>query len=304
MSQVWDIDLIIPSTTPPSVDIQRIIDGFMALRSTFSGASEPSADMIAYMLWADTTTGLLKIRNAANSAWVTIGTLAATNLGLASLAGAQMTGGVNEVKTTVASATSPTIFTSTIGNLIDYTGTVPCTGFAAAPVAGARRTLVCAAAAVFTAGASMLIDGLASGQSYTATAGDQVHVVAFTTTSFRLTVARVDVTGIAGPLHPINSQSAAYPLVLSDRGKCILHPVADNNPRTFTIPANASVAYPLGTVLRFANEINTVTIAITTDTMKLSPGGTTGSRTLAANGVCEALKIASATWYISGTGLT
>jgi len=48
--------------------------------------------MYAYQWWADTTTGLLKIRNAANSAWVTIGTLASANLGLLSLAGGTMTG--------------------------------------------------------------------------------------------------------------------------------------------------------------------------------------------------------------------
>lgn len=56
-----------------------------------SGTSAPSTT-IAYMPWADTTTGLLKIRNAANSAWVTVGTLADTNLGLLALAGGTMTG--------------------------------------------------------------------------------------------------------------------------------------------------------------------------------------------------------------------
>lgn len=44
------------------------------LVSLNSGTTEP-ATMYAYMLWADTTTGLLKIRNAANSAWVTVGLL-------------------------------------------------------------------------------------------------------------------------------------------------------------------------------------------------------------------------------------
>jgi hypothetical protein len=46
-----------------------------------SGASEPSTRQ-AYMLWADTSAGLLKIRNAANNAWITVGTLSSTNLGL------------------------------------------------------------------------------------------------------------------------------------------------------------------------------------------------------------------------------
>jgi hypothetical protein len=52
-----------------------------ALVSQNSGATEP-ATTFAYQLWADTTLGLLKIRNAANSAWVTVGTLADANLGL------------------------------------------------------------------------------------------------------------------------------------------------------------------------------------------------------------------------------
>lgn len=64
-----------------------------AIVSNNSGSTEP-ATMYAYQLWADTTTGLLKIRDAANSAWVTVGTLASANLGLASLAGATFTGNV------------------------------------------------------------------------------------------------------------------------------------------------------------------------------------------------------------------
>jgi hypothetical protein len=52
-----------------------------AIVSSNSGATAPSTTY-AYQWWADTTTGLLKIRNAANSAWVTVGTLASANLGL------------------------------------------------------------------------------------------------------------------------------------------------------------------------------------------------------------------------------
>ena len=47
-----------------------------------------------------------------------------------------------------------------------------------------------------------------------------------------------------------------------------------------------------------------MTIAITTDTMRLAGAGTTGSRTLAANGIATALKLTSTEWIISGTGLT
>jgi len=104
---------------------------------------------------------------------------------------------------------------------------------------------------------------------------------------------------------PQNSQSAAYTLVLADAGKHIFHPVGDNNARTFTIPANSSVAYPIGTAITFINmAVANVTIAITTDTLTLSSAGTTGSRTLATNGSATCIKITSTSWLISGSGLT
>ena len=56
-------------------------NGLAAIVSQNSGAAQPSTTY-AYQWWADTTTGLLKIRNAANNAWITVGTLASANLGL------------------------------------------------------------------------------------------------------------------------------------------------------------------------------------------------------------------------------
>lgn len=61
-----------------------------AISTNNSGATEP-ATTYAYQWWADETTGLLKIRNAANSAFVTVGTLASANLGLLSGATAAST---------------------------------------------------------------------------------------------------------------------------------------------------------------------------------------------------------------------
>ena len=66
-------------------------NGLAAIVSQNSGAAQPSTTY-AYQWWADTTTGLLKLRNAANNAWITIGTLADANLGLLSLAGGTLTG--------------------------------------------------------------------------------------------------------------------------------------------------------------------------------------------------------------------
>ena len=113
------------------------------------------------------------------------------------------------------------------------------------------------------------------------------------------TVDSVGYTGL-----PQNAQSAAYTTVAADAGKSIVHPITDNNARTFTIDSNANVPYPVGTAITFINMINTVTIAITTDTMYLAGAGTTGSRTLAAYGMATAVKVTSTSWIISGNGLT
>lgn len=116
-----------------------------------------------------------------------------------------------------------------------------------------------------------------------------------------------DATNNIGYLNiPQNSQSAAYTLVLSDAGKSIYHPSADTTARTWTIPANASVAFPVGTAITFINDTSAgaITIAITSDTLVLAGAGTTGSRTLAANGMATAIKMTSTRWMIAGTGLT
>ncbi len=99
---------------------------------------------------------------------------------------------------------------------------------------------------------------------------------------------------------PQNSQTATYTAVLSDAGKHILMTTAG----TYTIPANGTVAYPVGTALTFINGTTSCTIPITTDTMTLAGTATTGTRTLAANGIATAVKTGTTTWIISGTGLT
>lgn len=124
-----------------------------------------------------------------------------------------------------------------------------------------------------------------------------------TPSSGTLTNCTADGTNAVGfKTVPQNSQSVAYTLVLADSGYHILHPSADTTARTFTIPANSSVAYPIGTAITFVNQnaAGVLTIAITTDTMRLAGPGTTGSRTLAANGTATALKITSTEWIISG----
>ena len=103
---------------------------------------------------------------------------------------------------------------------------------------------------------------------------------------------------------PQNTQSSAYPIVIGDAGKHIYASAT----MTATIPANGAVAFPIGTTIAFiAGAGATLTIAITTDKLYLGGAGTGGagvSRTLAAYGMATAVKVASDTWFINGTGLT
>ena len=101
---------------------------------------------------------------------------------------------------------------------------------------------------------------------------------------------------------PQNSQTANYQLVLADRGKSIL---MNGSSLTLTIPANSAVAFPVGTVIIIVNlNATALSIASTTDTLTLANSTTTGTRTLARNGLATCVKIGSTSWLISGAGLT
>jgi hypothetical protein len=145
-----------------------------------------------------------------------------------------------------------------------------------------------------------------SGNVVLSTSPTLVTPVLGTPSSGTLSSCTVDGTNGVGYINiPQNSQSAAYTLVAADAGKHIFHPSTDANARTFTIPANGSVAYPIGTAISFVNMTSqVVSIAITTDTMYLAGTGTTGTRSLAQYGTATALKMTSTTWIISGAGLT
>jgi hypothetical protein len=129
--------------------------------------------------------------------------------------------------------------------------------------------------------------------------------VASTVASGSLANCTVDGTNAVGYLNiPQNAQTGSYTTVLSDSGKHIYH-ASGAGAATYTIAANASVAYPIGTVISFVNLSTTsISIAITSDTLYLGNLGTTGTRTLAQYGVANALKITSTAWIITGTALT
>jgi hypothetical protein len=173
---------------------QPVVSGTLITAAAFNAAMQDIATALSTALYKDGQQ--LNAANQAMGGFKLTGLAAGSTAGdsvryeqVLLLAGGNMTGGLNGKLTTVAShATTADIFATTVGNLIDWTGTATTTAFAAAPQAGAERTLICAAAAVFTAGANMLIDGVASGQNLYCSAGDKVIVYAVTTTQFRLSI--------------------------------------------------------------------------------------------------------------------
>jgi hypothetical protein len=105
--------------------------------------------------------------------------------------------------------------------------------------------------------------------------------------------------------YPQNSQSANYTLVLGDAGKQIFHPVADANIRTYTIPANASVAFPIGTVVLFTVENGGRYVNVACGDTLVFGSGTTGSVAVVPNNTLMAIKVTSTKWmanYLYQTG--
>ena len=112
-------------------------------------------------------------------------------------------------------------------------------------------------------------------------------------------------TGSAGVGYmgmPQNARSAAYTLTAADAGRHIYYTASG---QTLTIPANATVAFPIGTTISVinANGVST-TISIATDTLRLANSTATGNRTLASNGFATMVKVSATEWIIGGNGIS
>lgn len=202
----------------------------------------------------------------------------------------QVTGGGTGVATLTGyvkgSGTSPFTASATIPTS-DLSGTIPTsslTGTIAIANGGTGAT---------TAGAALTALGAAaSGANTDITALDQDVTITATGT------IAADTIGYRGL--PQNSQTGAYTLALADQGKHI-----STTTGGVVIPANGSVAFPIGaTIVIFNNSGSNQTISITSDTLRLAGTANTGSRTLAQYGLATCVKVASTTWVISGAGVT
>ena len=82
-----DYDIANGSGSAVRQDLNNVLD---AIVSNNSSSTEP-ATTFAFQWWVDTNNTLLKIRNAANSGWVTVGDYSATNFGLLTTSSASST---------------------------------------------------------------------------------------------------------------------------------------------------------------------------------------------------------------------
>lgn len=97
-------------------------------------------------------------------------------------------------------------------------------------------------------------------------------------------------------------QTADYTAVLADQYQALI-PMNKATAVAFKIPTNASVAYPVGTVLTVLNKgAGAVTISAVTSgtTTVLSAGSTVAAPTLAQYKTAACIKTATDTWYVVG----
>jgi len=92
MAQVSDYTIDNGTGSAVRTDLNNV---FAAIQSLNSGSSDPAhSATVANMLTVNTTSNLLKIVNATNNGFITIGNITQANLGLAPVAGATFTGDV------------------------------------------------------------------------------------------------------------------------------------------------------------------------------------------------------------------
>ena len=101
----------------------------------------------------------------------------------------------------------------------------------------------------------------------------------------------------------VRNITASYTLGLGDVGKTI-HLTGSKVAPAITIPANSSVAFPVGTVIRFEQDATSAwNLAITTDTLRWSKDNSTGTRVLGVGASARIIKTTATTWKVDGSAL-
>jgi hypothetical protein len=102
---------------------------------------------------------------------------------------------------------------------------------------------------------------------------------------------------------PSNAQSGNYTIAATDNGRGIDHASGAGAGDTYTIPANSSVALPLGFTFTVTNmDSNLLTVAITTDTLRKAGTGASGSVSVPQYCAATFRKVSSTVWLWWGVG--
>ena len=91
MAQVTDYTIDNGTGSAVRTDLNNVI---AAIQSLNSGSADPSGTQVAFQLSVNTTSNLLKLRNASNNGYIEIGNVTQANLGLMPVAGGTFTGKV------------------------------------------------------------------------------------------------------------------------------------------------------------------------------------------------------------------
>lgn len=172
---------------------------------------------------------------------------------------------------------------TTSGGPITTSGTVTLAGTLAVANGGTGSTSAATARSALSAAASG--------------ANTDITSVATTTTINSNVIGYRDV--------PQNAQSSAYTFAAGDAGKHVYS--TNSGAQTVTVPTNASVSLPVGTAVTIVNN-GTTAVTFTTTGTTVYKAGTSAAwasgGTLAIRGMATWLKVATDTWFVSGSGLS
>jgi hypothetical protein len=188
-----------------------------------------------------------------------------------------------------------------LGDFFFVAGTV---GFSSMTLQINRRVrLVFYASLLITVGSGITLNN--GGENFQTSPGDTIDFQSIEDDVVVGTILKSDGT----PTNPSilqNARSSAYITLITDNGKHLYHPSSDTTARSFTLPANSVVAYPLGAAITFVNDVGAgvLTIELVADTLVWADNGAIGSRFMVGPGVATAIKVGTTRWIISGAGLS